>query len=138
MQLAHHLLGRQKTQTQSESAACFDRGEHAHEPIQKSHVVELAVQLLLAAILLDPRVAPVVERCRVLSEVVEALVDLLVRRHLLLLLGLIEAGLLPEQLRDSVVLGDPDDERVVVEFADSDPLGLVADEALPDEVLKIF
>ena len=94
--------------------------------------------MLLAAILLDPRVAPVVERCRVLSEVVEALVDLLVRRHLLLLLGLIDAGLLPEQLRDSVVLGDPDDERVVVEFADSDPLGLVADEALPDEVLKIF
>ena len=94
--------------------------------------------MLLAAILLDPRVAPVVERCRVLSEVVEALVDLLVRRHLLLLLGLIEAGLLPEQLRDSVVLGYPDDERVVVEFADSDPLRLVADEALPDEVLKIF
>ena len=94
--------------------------------------------MLLAAILLDPRIAPVVERCRVLSEVVEALVDLLVRRHLLLLLGFIEAGLLPEQLRDSVVLGDPDDERVVVEFADSDPLRLVADEALPDEVLKIF
>ena len=50
----------------------------------------------------------------ILSEVIKALIDLFMGRDLFLLFWFVYAGLLSKELWDSIILGDSDDEWVII------------------------